>query len=164
MDRQRRVIRVMKMKKPDPGPEDLVAPCGMNCAVCSRYLSSINNLKRSQCSGCRPGNKKCSYLFGKCSGINSVRKGTSTAGFCFECDRYPCKQIDRMDNRYKCNYDVSVKDNLERIRRIGVGRFAKEQYEKYRCSKCGGLISIHNGKCFKCDVIARLVEKRDKRH
>ena len=36
----------------------------------------------------------------------------------------------------------------------------REQYEKYHCSKCGGLISIHNRRCFKCDTITRLVEKR----
>ena len=44
--------------------------------------------------------------------------------------------------------------------KIGV----KEQYEKYRCSKCGGLISIHNRKCFKCDKIIRLVEKYNRKY
>lgn len=151
------------MNKTNPDPAELIAPCGMNCAICSRYLSHVNNLKRSKCPGCRPGNKRCSYLFKKCSGINSVLKGNSTALFCFECGQYPCKHIDRMDNRYRSNYDMSVKDNLERIKKTGVERFAKEQYEKYRCSKCNGLISIHNRKCFKCDTVTRLMEKRSKR-
>lgn len=136
----------------------------MNCAVCSRYLSYVNNLKRSQCPGCRPGNKKCSYLFEKCSGINKALKGNSTAGFCFECDRYPCKHINRMDDRYRINYGMSVKDNLELISKKGVERFAKEQYEKYRCSRCGGLISIHNRKCFKCDTVTRLLEKHNRKY
>ena len=147
------------MKRTNPSPEELIAPCGMNCAICSRYLSYVNNLKRSQCTGCRPGNKKCTYLFGKCSGINSALKGNGTAGFCFECDKYPCKQINRMDDRYRNNYKMSVKDNLEYINKMGIGKFIKEQYRKYRCSKCGGLISIHNRKCFNCDTITRLVEK-----
>ena len=142
-----------------PHPEDLIAPCGMNCAICSRYLSYVNNLKRSQCPGCRPGNKNCTYLFGKCSGINSQLKGNSAARFCFECGKYPCRQINRMDARYRSNYGASVKDNLERIRKIGAGQFAKEQYEKYRCPKCGGLISLHNRKCFHCDTVTRLVER-----
>jgi hypothetical protein len=54
---------------------------------------------------------------------------------------------------------MSVKDNLEYIKKNGIGKFIEEQYKKYRCSKCGGLISIHNGKCFKCDTITKLVEK-----
>lgn len=34
----------LKMKKTNPIPEELIAPCGMNCAICSRYFSYINNL------------------------------------------------------------------------------------------------------------------------
>lgn len=143
--------------------EELIAPCGMNCALCSRYLAYINNLKRSQCSGCRPGNLKCTYLFGKCTGMNSILQGNDKAGFCYECSEYPCKQIDRMDKRYRENYGMSVKENLERIREVGVEQFAKEQNEEYRCSRCDGLISVHNRKCFQCDPVKRLVEKKDKR-
>lgn len=142
----------------------LIAPCGMNCAICSRYLSHVHNLKRSQCAGCRHGNKKCSYLFERCSGVNSALRGNSAAIFCFECDQYPCKQINRMDDRYKINYKMSVKDNLACLKENGMKQFVKDQYEKYRCSRCGGLISIHNGKCFKCDSITRLVEKHDRKY
>jgi hypothetical protein len=35
----------------------------------------------------------------------------------------------------------------------------KNQYDKYHCPTCGGLRSIHNRKCFKCDEITRLIEK-----
>ena len=75
------------MKQTNQNIEELIAPCGMNCAVCSRYLSYVNNLKRSHCAGCRPENKTCSYLFEKCSGINGDLKGNATANFCFECDK-----------------------------------------------------------------------------
>ena len=145
------------MKKMNSFSEELIAPCGMNCAICSRYLAYVNNLKRSQCIGCRPGNKICTYLFKKCTGINNKAKGD--AAFCFKCDQYPCKQIDRIDSRYMKNYKMSMKDNLEFIKKKGIGKFIKEQYRKYRCSRCGGLISIHNQKCFNCDKITKLVEK-----
>jgi hypothetical protein len=153
----------MKTVMINPSPADLIAPCGMNCAVCSRYLSYVNNLKRSQCPGCRPGNKTCAYLFAKCSGINGSRRGNSFAEFCFECDQYPCQSINRMDDRYRRNYEMSVRDNLERIKKIGVAQFAKEQDERYRCLQCSGLISVHNGKCFTCETVTRLVEKRNKK-
>lgn len=147
------------MKKTKPTHAELIAPCGMNCAICSRYLAGINNLRRSHCSGCRPGNKRCLYLFEKCEGINTSIKGTATARFCFDCDRYPCPHIKRMDKRYRINYGMSVKDNLEDIKSGGVQRFAAKQYRKYHCSKCDGLVSIHNRKCFKCDRMTRLVGK-----
>ena len=138
--------------------EELIAPCGMNCAICSRYLSNVNNLKRSQCAGCRTRNKKCEYLFGKCTGINN-NISTGKADFCFKCEQYPCSQINRMDKRYRNNYNISVKENLENIKSIGISKFIEEQYKRYNCPKCGGLISIHNRKCFNCDTISRLVEK-----
>lgn len=67
-----------------------------------------------------------------------------------------------MDDRYRKNYMMSIKDNLELINKRGIDKFINEQLKKYRCSKCGGLISIHNRKCFKCDKITRLVEKQNK--
>ena len=145
------------MKKTNPIAGELIAPCGMNCAICSRYLAYVNGLKRSQCIGCRPRNRGCAHLFKKCNGINHASKGD--AAFCFECNQYPCKQIDRIDDRYRNNYGMSMKDNLECIKKMGIGNFITEQYKKYRCSKCGGLISIHNRKCFKCDIITKLVDK-----
>ncbi len=147
------------MKKTIPFSEELISPCGMNCAICSNYLAYINNLNRSQCSGCRPNNKKCSYLFERCSGINHALEGCTTAKFCFECEQYPCKEINRMDKRYKNNYKMSVKSNLKYIHKNGIEKFVKEEYRKHHCSKCGGLISVHNQKCFECDTITRLVEK-----
>jgi hypothetical protein len=147
------------MKKPNPISEELIAPCGMNCALCSRYLSHINNLKRSQCIGCRPRNKRCAYLFKNCKGPRSI--STGTAAFCFQCNKYPCKQIDRIDKRYRIGYEMSMKENLEYIRNRGIAKFIEDQYRKYHCPKCFGLISVHNRKCFKCETITRLVEKRN---
>jgi hypothetical protein len=149
-------------KRLNPIAEDLIAPCGMNCAICSRYLSHINDSKRSKCIGCRPKKDKCVYLFEKCTGINHSL--TSKKVFCYKCDQYPCKQLNRMDRRYKANYLMSTKDNLDYIKNFGIGSFVKEQYRKYRCSRCGGVISIHNRKCFQCDTITKLVEIHDKEY
>ena len=103
------------MKNTIPIKKELIAPCGMNCAICSKYLAYANKLKKAQCPGCRSSNKKCTYLFGKCLGINSSIEDNSTSKFCFECDLYPCKEINRMDKRYRNNYKMSVKENLEAI-------------------------------------------------
>ncbi len=146
------------MKKSISIKAELVAPCGMNCGICSNYLAYKNDLNRSQCAGCRPGNKKCSYLFGKCSGINHLLEGNAGARFCFECDQYPCKEIDRMDRRYSENYKMSVKENLKYIENNGLDEFVGEQHKEHHCMKCDDLVSIHNRKCFKCETITKLVE------
>ncbi|MBN1656449.1 MAG: DUF3795 domain-containing protein [Deltaproteobacteria bacterium] len=146
----------------NPITKELIAPCGMNCAVCSRYLAHINNLKRSQCPGCRPRNKTCFYLFAKCTGVNHRIKYRD-AVFCFECDQFPCKQLKRMDDRYRKNYGMSEIDNLEYIRQHGIENFLEDQYQKHRCERCGGIISAHNGKCFQCDEVTRLIEKLESR-
>jgi hypothetical protein len=145
------------MMKANKISKELIAPCGMNCAICSWYLAYSNNLKKSHCIGCRTRNVKCSYLFKNCTGPKD--KLNKKARYCFECTEYPCKQINRMDRRYKENYKMSVKDNLEYIMLNGVQLFIKNQIDKYTCKKCLGLISIHNKKCFKCDSITKLVEK-----
>ncbi len=142
--------------------EELIAPCGMNCAICSRYLAYRHHLDRSQCTGCRPRNVPCNYLFGKCTGINHASNGKVV--FCFACDQYPCQQINRMDSRYRKEYGMSLKQNLETIRTSGIENFLEEQYRQHHCAKCGGLISIHNRKCFNCDTVTRLIEKEDKKY
>ena len=138
--------------------KELIAPCGMNCAVCSKYLAFVNNWKGSRCSSCRVRGQRCTYLFAKCSGINNNIVTINTE-FCFECEQYPCKEIKRMDKRYRDNYSVSTKDNLDNIKEQGIDKFREEQYKKHSCTKCGELISVHNRKCFKCEAVTNLVEK-----
>ena len=58
---------------------------------------------------------------------------------------------------------MSIKENLEYIKSMGIGKFIEEQYKKYRCSNCGGLISIHNRKCFSCETVTRLVDLSSRR-
>ena len=138
----------------------LFAPCGMDCAICSKYLAYKNGLKKSQCPGCRPGNKVCSYLFEKCSGINADRSGNKDAPFCFECVLYPCKEIKRMDDRYRNNYNMSTVKNLQIIQESGLEGLIEVQIEKFSCDRCGNLISVHNLNCFQCDQITKLVVKK----
>ncbi|MCP4007982.1 MAG: DUF3795 domain-containing protein [Proteobacteria bacterium] len=88
-----------------PISEGLIAPCGMNCSICSKYLAYVNNLNRSKCSGCRSRNTRCTHLFDKCSGINNALEINEATKFCLECGQYLCKQINRMDTRYRRYYN-----------------------------------------------------------
>jgi uncharacterized protein DUF3795 len=134
---------------------DLVAPCGMDCWACSFYLAFITGIPKRRGSichrtGCRPRNKQCAYLKGQCE-----LQPKNKINFCFECDRYPCDRLRKLDQRYSGCYGVSPIENLELIRAKGVAFFLRQQHERQGCPNCGGMISVHNRKCFACDKVER---------
>ena len=131
----------------------LIAPCGMNCAVCSLYLAhknKIETVKVRHCQGCRPRNREC-FLKRKCNG--ELRLLNSKIDFCYQCNIFPCDNLVKLDKRYRNNYDMSMIDNLREIEKNGIDTLIQSQRNKYRCPKCGQLISTHNKKCFVCDKI-----------
>jgi len=132
--------------------EELIAPCGMNCAVCSAYLALRNDVKSKEvrmpyCAGCRPRDKKCAFLKKRCNLLlnNKVR-------FCYECEDFPCKYLERIDARYRNNYRISLIGNLNFIKNGTLSEFLKKEDEKWKCPQCGGVICCHNGLCFSCSI------------
>jgi len=129
----------------------LIAPCGMNCGVCSSYLAWSHNVpkqrgKVSHCAGCRPRDKKCAFLKRQCPPLLNQR-----IEFCFECGDFPCHRLQRLDQRYRKNYKMSMVENLQEIRRRGIEAFLERQQAKYRCARCGGVVCVHNGRCYDCE-------------
>jgi len=142
----------MKERDSTMKPE-LVAPCGMNCNVCSAYLAYSRNLpkkrgKINHCSGCRPRGKECSFLKRRCGKI-----GKGGFEFCFECEEFPCDNLKKIDERYRKNYNTSFIRNLKEIKKVGVEGFLEGQRRLFECPKCKGTVSVHNGKCYDCDKI-----------
>ena len=134
---------------------DLVAPCGMDCSACSFYLAFLNGIAKKRgsichCTGCRPRNKQCAYLKGQCELL-----AKNEVDFCFECARYPCDRLRKLDQRYRRGYGVSPIENLEVIRAKGVEFFLRQQCKRHGCPHCGRMISIHNKQCFACDKVQR---------
>ncbi len=133
--------------------EELIAPCGMNCALCSAYLAYTHRIPRKRgkinhCQGCLPRNKRCAYLRKHCSPLSS-----DSIRFCFECKNFPCVRLTQIDGRYRKNYGISFIENLETIRDRGLDRFLKLQQDRHCCPKCGDWVSVHNKKCFRCNAI-----------
>ncbi len=133
--------------------EDLVAPCGMNCATCSAYLAYSKGLQKKRgaiihCTGCRPRNKRCAYLKGNC---DLIGKGTLT--FCGECKQFPCYRLRHIDARYQRDYNVSFIENLRHITQHGIKDFLETERLRHRCERCGGIVCIHNRKCYNCDHV-----------
>jgi Protein of unknown function (DUF3795) len=131
----------------------LIAPCGMDCSVCSNYLAFLNATPKKRgsihhCAGCRLRNKPCAFLKGHCDLLRQHK-----VEFCFQCRRYPCQRLRRLDQRYRRTYGMSPIQNLEEIRVRGIAVFMRAQQRRYGCARCGGKTSVHNQKCFACDKI-----------
>jgi hypothetical protein len=139
---------VLKMKM----EEILIAPCGMNCALCSSYLAQKHDLKkqgilRSYCAGCRPRGKNCAFMKKNCE---LLAKGL--VKYCYECADFPCRRLKALDKRYSTKYHMSMIENLQYIRDNGIKEFLGKEAEKWKCPECGGTVCCHNGLCFKCGV------------
>jgi hypothetical protein len=130
---------------------ELIAPCGMNCGICSAYLAFSHNLPKKKgvhCAGCRPRNKLCAFVKRRCQNLTENR-----ISFCYECEDLPCRNLSHIDERYRRNYNMSMIENLKAIKESGMEAFLKDQREKYQCPNCGGVICIHNGKCYDCQTV-----------
>jgi len=132
--------------------EILIAPCGMNCALCAAYLFKQMDLNkigfhRTYCPGCIPRGKNCTHMADACELL-----GNGLVRFCFECESYPCKRLKALDKRYRTKYHMSMIENLNSIKEDGMKNFLETEEQKWRCPKCGGTICCHNGLCLDCDL------------
>jgi len=125
----------------NPFRTTLVAPCGMNCAICMAYLREKNH-----CSGCNAPNRLCSI---NCT-ISACEK--KRGKFCSpSCGEFPCKRLSHLDKRYRTKYGMSMIDNLEAIKKSGIREFVKTERERWTCPACGGTINVHRWKCAACE-------------
>ncbi|MHB8069800.1 MAG: DUF3795 domain-containing protein [Desulfobaccales bacterium] len=123
----------------------LIAPCGMNCSICLAYLR-----ERNKCPGCRGSNDNKPVTRTKCKIKNCANFLEANATYCFECNNHPCVNLKHLDKRYRTNYNMSMIENLENIRKLGIGEFLKNEKRRWTCSKCGGTICVHKGYCYSC--------------
>lgn len=130
----------------------LIAPCGMNCAICSGYLAREYDLKSKgirmpYCTGCRPRGKICAFLKKQCNLLlnNKVQ-------YCYECKSFPCNRLLQLDKRYRTLFRMSMVENLNFIQSNGVQELLENEKKRWACPNCGGTISCHNGICFQCGL------------
>ena len=128
----------------------LIAPCGMNCRICIAFFGyTMNGKKRKmKCIGCKTTAKSCAHLKKYCKKLTKKE-----IEYCYQCSDFPCKQLQKLDNKYRERFDMSMIDNLKHIKENGMKSLLQKQEEKYKCPKCGGVICVHNGKCYSCDIM-----------
>ena len=132
--------------------QELIAPCGMNCGICSGYLAYKYDVKSKgigmpYCAGCRPRDKKCAFLKKGCNLLLN-----SQVEYCYECDDFPCERLRHIDNRYHTLFRMSMIENLKYIKENGIGLFLEKEEGKWKCAQCGGVICCHNGICYNCGL------------
>lgn len=139
---------------------ELIAPCGMNCGVCSGYLSFKNDTRskgigKTYCTGCRPRGKNCAFMKKKCDLL-----GNGRVQYCYECGDFPCRRLKHLDERYRTLYHMSMIENLEYIQEHGITSFLEKEAQKWKCPDCGGTICCHNGICFTCGLDKLKIKKK----
>lgn len=128
--------------KPSEITAVMIAPCGMNCAICIGHIREEN-----RCPGCRvmtPQNRKY------CKRCVIKLCGKRTGKYCFSCKELPCSRMKRLDARYRERYGMSEIENLASIKKYGIKAFVKREQKRWKCQKCGMLLSCHRNECPQC--------------
>lgn len=135
----------MKEKVGKPGAvamkRELVAPCGMNCNLCSWVLDPC----KPGCVGCRPRGRGCIHKKGLCPKL-----AKSEIKFCYQCGQFPCASLLLIEKRYVKTHNYSFVENLEYIRGRGMPAFLEREARRYTCPSCGKLLTVHGDKCPHC--------------
>jgi hypothetical protein len=123
----------------------MIAPCGMNCTLCLAYHRAKN-----RCLGCiSSGVPKANHCI-TCSIKNCEELLESSSKYCFSCEKYPCGRIKNIDKRYRTKYGMSMIENLDNIKKMGIREFIKLEKQKWTCPKCGNIICVHKESCLAC--------------
>lgn len=126
-------------------PAELIAPCGINCGVCLGYLREKN-----KCSGCRSLNASKPEYCNGCRIKNCEKLSVTKSKFCYDCSKFPCARLKQLEKRYRLRYNMSIFQNFDIIKTLGLDAFVLMEREKWKCNSCGGFICIHRGFCLKC--------------
>jgi len=125
-----------------------IAPCGGNCVTCMAYIR-----KKNSCPGCREDNINKPYHCARCRIKNCDELINNDLDYCYECSKFPCKRMKQLDKRYRTNYNFSMIENLENIKKKGIEIFIEDEKKRWTCLNCGGIISVHRGYCSDCGEI-----------
>lgn len=136
------------MKMPDKIEDIMLAPCGMNCAVCYKHVGVRKYAK--PCAGCLKGDLGKPEHCRKCN----IKTCAQEKGHvhCFECATFPCKLIKNLERSYIKRYDVSLIENGRSAKEGGISSFMEADGQKWTCAQCGGAFSLHDGVCSECGM------------
>ena len=65
----------------------------------------------------------------------------------------PCRRLKDLDKRYRTKYHMSMMENLSHIMKWGLDVFVKSEEERWACSHCGEILSVHKKVCIHCGEV-----------
>ena len=125
---------------------NLIAACGMNCGLCIGFLREKN-----PCGGCfkkEDLNKPKSCR--SCAIVNCEGLKDTDSGLCYDCSKYPCIRLKKLDKRYRSKYRMSMIDNLNFIKEKGMDKFLENEQIRWTCKTCNSGVSVHRNFCLNC--------------
>ena len=138
----------MKAKAPRL-PESLtstmIAPCGMNCGLCIGHLR-----EKKRCLDCNGDDADKPKHCVVCRIRNCDEMASAEQKFCYVCAKFPCARLRQLDKRYRTKYGMSMIENLESIRQLGIEEFVTREKDRWTCPECGGVICVHRESCITC--------------
>ena len=142
MKRSRRTKPVVAIQ---PIQARMIAPCGMDCALCIGHQREKN-----RCPGCNdPHNEAKLPHCVRCRLKNCTEAGQPSR-FCGECPAFPCRRLRQLDQRYRTKYGMSMLENLEAIQAFGIRKFIAREKAKWACPACGKILCVHRSECPHC--------------
>jgi hypothetical protein len=142
------------MSVPDDAPlgiePGMIAPCGMNCALCYAHLR-----EKKRCAGCNGDDASKPNHCRVCRIKLCEQTKAGAQAFCYECTTFPCPRLRQLDKRYRTKYAMSMIENLESIRDVGLDAFIATERERWKCEACGGVVCVHQADCVHCGHIWR---------
>jgi len=135
----------------------LIAPCGINCGLCSAYIRA-----RNPCPGCLAPVRAETGHRTTCSIKYCAEPGgpARKRRFCFSCGKFPCQRLLNLDRRYRTKYGVSMLENLANVRAHGVAAFVRREKVRWLCPSCGATLCVHRRQCVACGAERRYLDGR----
>lgn len=125
--------------------EALIAPCGLNCNICRYHLRA-----KKPCPGCRADAYNKSAGCTTCPMKNCAELMVSGRYDCADCLRFPCALVVKLDKRYRTQWGASPIRNLGEIHESGMEGFLTAESTRWKCTQCGGQLSMHFWQCPNC--------------
>lgn len=81
---------------------------------------------------------------GFATAINQHRINRSSAS---SVPKFLCARLRQLDKRDRAKYGMSMMENLERIRDMGLDEFVAHERVRWVCAECGGILCVHRTDC-----------------
>lgn len=117
----------------------------MNCGTCIAYLRPKN--KYFGCWIESPAKRTTRVM---CVVKNCINLEQTSSKFRYDYEKFPCKRINQLDNRYKTKYKTSFIENLTMIKEKGIDSFLEFESKRRTCPNCGSVLSVPRDKCLLC--------------